>query len=156
MDGIVMKELEQIKSVCPACYQEGKINKIDAKIVEEDEKVWIIKKCINHGSFKDIYFGDINIYKKWMKYLVDGKEAPDVKTKLFNQPSLYNKHKSQSVLTNLLITNRCDLRCSYCFMNAGASGVVYEPSLDQINKLLIQAREEKPMGSIPAYHKPVA
>jgi hypothetical protein len=32
-------------------------------------------------------------------------------------------------------------------MNAGASGVVYEPSLEQIRKLMIQARNERPMGS---------
>ena len=142
-----MKELEKIESVCPACYQEGKIQKIDAKIIEQDGKVWITKKCKKHGSFKDIYFGDFTIYEKWMKYKIDGKDSPDVKTKLFDHPILYDKHKSQSILTNLLITNRCDLRCSYCFMNAGASGVVYEPSLDQIRELLIQARNERPMGS---------
>lgn len=142
-----MKELEKIKSVCPACYQEGRVQRIDAKIIEQDGKVWITKKCKEHGLFKDIYFGDFELYKKWMKYKIDGKDAPDVKTKLFDYPVLYNKHKSQSILTNLLITNRCDLRCSYCFMNAGASGVVYEPSLDQIRDLLIQARNERPMGS---------
>jgi len=142
-----MKELEKIKSVCPACYQEGRVQKIDAKIIEEGGKVWITKKCKKHGSFKEIYFGDFALYKKWMKYKIDGKDAPDVKTKLFDYPVLYNKHKSQSILTNLLITNRCDLRCSYCFMNAGASGVVYEPSLDQIRDLLMQARNERPMGS---------
>jgi len=142
-----MKELEKTKSVCPACYQEGKIQNIDAKIVEQKGKVWITKKCKKHGSFKEIYFGDADLYKKWMKYKVDGTDAPDVKTKLFDHPALYKQHKSQSVLTNLLITNRCNLRCSYCFMNAGASGTVYEPTLDQIRELLIQARNERPMGS---------
>ena len=142
-----MKELEKTKSICPACYQEGKINKIDAKIIEEKGKVWISKKCKKHGEFKDIYFGDVSLYKKWIKYKVDGRNSPDVKTKLYDYPALYSTHKSQSVLTNLLITNRCDLRCSYCFMNAGASGVVYEPSLDQIRKLMIQTRSEKPIGS---------
>ena len=142
-----MKELEKIKSVCPSCYQQGLIEKIDAKIVEEKGKVWIIKKCKKHGSFKDIYFGDYKIYKKWMKYKIDGTNSPDVKTKILDSPSLYDIHKSQTVLTNLLVTNRCDLRCSYCFMNAGASGVVYEPSLEQIRKLMIQARNEQPMGS---------
>lgn len=142
-----MKELENIKSVCPACYQEGKIQKIDAKIIEEDGKVYIAKECEKHGSFKDIYFSDVNLYKKWMKYKVTGKSAPDVKTKVFDEPALYDVHKSQSVLTNLLATNRCDLRCNYCFMNAGASGVVYEPTLDQIRDLMIQARNERPMGS---------
>ena len=38
-----MKELEKTTSVCPACYQEGKIQKIDAQIVEEDGKIWITK-----------------------------------------------------------------------------------------------------------------
>ena len=142
-----MKELEKIKSVCPACYQEGKIKKIDAKIVEEDGKVYITKECDIHGPFKDIYFSDANLYKKWMKYTVTGSLAPDVKTKIFDEPALYDEHKSQSVLTNLLVTNRCDLRCSYCFMNAGASGRVYEPTMDQLRDLMIQARNERPMGS---------
>ena len=142
-----MKELEKISSVCPACFQEGKIHKIDAKVIEEDGKVYIVKECEKHGSFKDIYFSDVNVYKRWMKYKVTGKPAPDVKTKVFDEPALYDEHKSQSVLTNLLVTNRCDLRCNYCFMNAGASGRVYEPTLDQIRDLMIQARNERPMGS---------
>jgi len=142
-----MKELEKTYSVCPACYKEGKIRKIPALIVEDGGKVWITKKCDKHGSFKDIYFNDYNLYKRWMKYVVTGKPAPDVKTKVFDEPALYDEHKSQSVLTNLLLTNRCDLRCSYCFMNAGASGKVYEPTIEQIRKMLIQARNERPIGS---------
>ena len=142
-----MKELENIKSVCPTCYQQGSIKEINAKIIEEKGKVWITKNCDKHGYFKDIYFNDSKIYKKWMKFKIDGKDYPEIKTKILDSPSLYNTHKSQTVLTNLLVTNRCDLRCSYCFMNAGASGVVYEPSLDQIKKLMIQARNQKPMGS---------
>jgi len=142
-----MKELETTISICPACYGEGTIKKIDAQIVEDDGKVWITKTCDIHGFFKDIYFSDALLYKKWIKYKVTGKSSPDVKTSLFGEPALYDEHKSQSVLTNLLITNRCNLRCSYCFMNAGASGVVYEPTLDQLRDLMIQARKERPLGS---------
>jgi len=142
-----MKVLEETISVCPAHYQEGKIHKVNAKIIEEDGKVYIWKKCDEHGEFKDIYFGDSKLYKKWIKYKVTGKEAPDVKTHIFDEPVLYDMHKSQSVLTNLLVTNRCDLRCSYCFMNAGASGRVYEPTIEQLRELMIQARNERPMGS---------
>ncbi len=142
-----MKQLEETESICPACYRDGKVNKIPAEIVEEDGKVYIKKTCPEHGEFKDIYFGDSNLYKKWMKYLVTGMDSPDVKTDLFDHPALYDIHKSQSVLTNLLVTNRCNLRCSYCFMNAGASGYVYEPSLEELRKLMIQARNEHPMGS---------
>jgi uncharacterized radical SAM superfamily Fe-S cluster-containing enzyme len=142
-----MKELEKTYSVCPACYQEGKIKKISATIVEENGKIWITKECDKHGSFKDIYFGDVSLYNRWMKYKVTGRSSPDVKTKIFDEPVLYDEHKSQTVLTNLLVTNRCNLRCSYCFMNAGASGYVYEPTLEEIRQMLQQARNERPMGS---------
>lgn len=142
-----MKELEKIESVCPKCYQEGKIQKIPGKIVEKDKKVWITKECKKHGSFKDIYFGDVDMYKKWMRYKVTGETVPDVKISLFKDPPLYPEHKSQTVLTNLMATNRCNLRCNYCFMNAGAAGYVYEPTLDQIRELMLQARNERPIGS---------
>ena len=142
-----MKELEDIISVCPACYQEGKIVKINGKIIEEGGKVYITKKCKKHGDFKDIYFSDSEVYHRWMKYKVTGNPAPDVKTHVLDEPILYDEHKSQSVLTNLLITNRCDLRCSYCFMNAGASGHVYEPTIDELRELMLQARNQEPMGS---------
>lgn len=142
-----MKELEKTFSVCPACYQAGNINKIPATIVEEYGKVWITKKCNKHGSFKDIYFGDVKLYNRWMKYKVTGEVSPDVKTTIGNKAGLYDYHKSQTVLTNLLVTNRCNLRCSYCFMNAGVSGRVYEPTLDHIRILLLQARNARPMGS---------
>jgi len=142
-----MKELEKTYSVCPACYQDGKIKKISATIVEENGKIWITKECDKHGSFKDIYFGDVSLYNRWMKYKVTGRSSPDVKTKIFDEPVLYDEHKSQTVLTNLLVTNRCNLRCSYCFMNAGASGYVYEPTLEEIKQMLQQARNERPLGS---------
>ncbi len=142
-----MAVLEKTESICPGCYKEGIIKKIDAEIIEEDGKVFIQKTCEEHGTFKDIYFDDVDLYKKWIKYKVTGIDSPDVKTQVLDFPSLYDIHKSQSVLTNLLVTNRCDLRCSYCFMNAGASGAVYEPSLEEIRKLMVQARNEHPLGS---------
>jgi uncharacterized radical SAM superfamily Fe-S cluster-containing enzyme len=142
-----MVELEKTSSICPACYQDGTIKKIDASIVKESGKVFIKKKCDKHGDFKDIYFSDLAIYNKWIKYKITGVESPDVKIKVFDEPALYDMHKSQTVLTNLLITNRCDLRCSYCFMNAGASGRVYEPTMEQIKDMMIQARNTRPIGS---------
>jgi uncharacterized radical SAM superfamily Fe-S cluster-containing enzyme len=142
-----MKILENTESICPGCYQDGVIQKIDAEIIEEKGKVWMKKTCDKHGTFKEIYFSDIDIYKKWFQYSTPAVKSPDVKTSVLNFPSLYNMHESQSVLTNLLITNRCDLRCSYCFMNAGSAGHVYEPSLKDIKKLMLQARNERPMGS---------
>jgi len=144
-----MKVLEKTESVCPECLKEGKIKKIPAEIVEEAGKVYMDKKCEKHGAFRDTVFSDSKLYHKWVKYGVtgDGISNKEIKHYISPEGKLYEKHHSQSVLTNLLLTNRCDLRCSYCFMNAGASGNVYEPSLEQLKKMMEQVREEEPVPS---------
>ncbi len=140
------KLLEKTKSICPECFKQGKIKKIDAQIIEEDGKVWMKKECPVHGAFKSIYFSDSKFYSKWIKYQVTGKGPDNVKIKPLPEPSkLYPKHFSQTVLANLMVTNRCNLRCSYCFMNAGAAGYIYEPSLPMLKKMMKQVREEKPV-----------
>ena len=110
-----MKELEKTYSVCPVCFFEGKIQKIDASIIEEEEKIWIIKHCQKHGSFKEIYFGDVQLYKRWMKYKVTMKAVSYVKTSLLEDPPLYDEHTSQTMLTNLIVTNRTNLQWDKAF-----------------------------------------
>ncbi|MCD6477510.1 MAG: radical SAM protein [Candidatus Aenigmarchaeota archaeon] len=145
----MIKILEKTESVCPECLKEDKINKIPAELIEEDGKIYLRKKCKKHGSFKAIVFSDAKLYHKWIKYKVDGDGVSNMEIKSWLSPKekLYPKHLSQSVLTNIMLTNRCNLRCKYCFMNAGASGYVYEPTLEEIRKLMKQARDEKPVGS---------
>jgi uncharacterized radical SAM superfamily Fe-S cluster-containing enzyme len=141
-----MKKLERTQSICPKCFKDKKIRKIDAYITEQDGKIWIEKECPEHGHFKSIYFNDAKLYRKWMKYYVTGRGVDNVKIE--NLPeglSLYPKHFSQTLLANLMVTNRCNLRCSYCFMNAGAAGYIYEPSLEMLKKMMQAVRQEKPV-----------
>lgn len=138
---------EQTKSVCPECFKDGKIETIPAEIVKEDGKIWIKKECPEHGGFKSIVFEDPNLYEKWNKYEVTGEGPENISSLPFSDKELYSKHFSQSVLSNLFVTNRCNLRCSYCFANSGAEGFVYEPSLEELRDMMKQVREEKPVGS---------
>jgi len=143
---------EEVESVCPECYRkDGKINNIPGEIVVEDDgKVYLEKECEKHGEFKAIYWDDVDIYEKIMEYEVEGPgiDNPQVDgTSCPQDCGLCKRHKSQSVLTNLFVTNRCDLRCSYCFANAGAEGFVYEPSLEELREQMEQVRNEKPVPS---------
>ena len=142
-----MKILEKTESICPTCFHEGNLQKIDASIIEDNEKVWITKVCQKHGSFKEIFFGDVNLYKRWMKFKIKGKPVSYVQTSLFNDSELYEEHISQTMLTNLVVTNRCNLRNNKNFLNANTTDYVYEPSLDQLRDLMQQTRAEKPIGS---------
>jgi uncharacterized radical SAM superfamily Fe-S cluster-containing enzyme len=142
-----MKMVENTESVCPLCFQEGKINKINAQLIEDEKKIWMLKKCPTHGSFRELYFNDEDVYNKLMTHKVTGPPVPEIKTSLFDDPPLYAVHLSQPVLTNLVVTNRSNQYCTDCSMNAVDAGYVYEPSIEQLTKLMRQSKGGTPPGS---------
>ncbi len=131
-------------SLCPVC-----VKKIPASVFVKNGKVWIEKKCSKHGKFKEIYFSDAEMYNKFRKFGYNGKGVSNLNTKSTgNCPfdcGLCSSHKSQTCLANIVVTNRCELRCWYCFYYAKEGGSVYEPSLSQIREMLRVGREEKPV-----------
>ena len=58
---------------------------------------------------------------------------------------LCDHHHSQTLLANIDLTNRCNLDCDFCFANARACGFVYEPSFDDVVRMLDLLRSEKPV-----------
>ena len=52
------------------------------------------------------------------------------------------RHKNHTALANLVVTNRCDLSCWYCFFYAEKMGYVYEPTLKQIREMIRQYKKE--------------
>ncbi|NOZ82096.1 MAG: radical SAM protein [Candidatus Micrarchaeota archaeon] len=133
-------------SLCPEC-----LRIIKARIFERDGKVWISKKCPKHGIFEDLYWGDAESYRKVWKFSHDGKgiKNPNVKIKNPVCPrncGLCKLHRTHSALGNIVVTNRCDLQCFYCFFYARAMGYVYEPDLEKIREMLRLLKNEKPVG----------
>ena len=129
---------KETKSLCPVC---SKV--IPATIYEEDGKIWYKKTCPEHGEFKDIYYGDAEVWhwmEKWGTILDGiGPEYP----KIFN--GFEDHHYSLTALANLDLTNRCNLRCPICFANANAAGYVYEPDFDTVVKMMELLRAERPV-----------
>ncbi|MBI5332234.1 MAG: radical SAM protein [Candidatus Aenigmarchaeota archaeon] len=139
--------IKKTASLCPKC-----LKLLGADIFEKDGKVWIKKKCDRHGEFLDLYFGDYGLYKRFEKWAHDGKGISNPKIGKKNAVcpmdcGLCNMHKSHTALGNIVVTNRCDLRCFYCFFYAKAMGYVYEPSLDQIRQMLKSMKNTKPVGA---------
>ncbi|OQX85741.1 MAG: hypothetical protein B6D55_06995 [Candidatus Omnitrophica bacterium 4484_70.2] len=128
-------------SVCPECLKRGQIKKLKAERKQEEGGVYLVKECPEHGKFKSIISDEPKQYEKFQNYWETGSN------KSVETFGLYDEHKSQTVLTNLFVTNRCELRCAYCFANSGAEGFVYEPSLKEIEKMMKKARSVKPVPS---------
>jgi uncharacterized radical SAM superfamily Fe-S cluster-containing enzyme len=139
-----LKNIKQTKSICPECFKV-----LDATIFEENNKVFIKKECSEHGFFKEIYWSDFNQYERALKYEYIGKGLQNPRTeKKLGCPydcGICPQHKSHTVLAIIDVTNRCNLRCSVCFATAGTTGYVYEPSQEEIKKMLINLRNNEPV-----------
>jgi len=141
--GIKMK-IKDTESLCPEC-----LKKIPAEIYEEQGKVYIKKICVDHGEWKDLYWGDYKQYKRAQKYEAHGKKLSNPRTKKVNECpydcGICPEHKSPTVLAIIDVTNRCNLRCPICFAHAGAAGYLYEPSNEEIRKIMENLRANKPV-----------
>jgi uncharacterized radical SAM superfamily Fe-S cluster-containing enzyme len=140
--------IKMTQSICPECNRI-----IEAQIFERDSKVYMRKVCPVHGETEELYFGDYDMYRRFSAYWDDGKkqEAPNVKMDKCQCPTncgLCTNHLSHTGLANIIVTNRCDLTCWYCFfyVKKGLEGAyVYEPTLDQIRDMVRTLRAERPV-----------
>jgi len=134
------------ESLCPKC-----LKKIPADLVEENNKILIKKECPEHGKFEDIYWWDVDNYKRTMTFQNDGTGVDNPRTERDKgcpyDCGLCDEHKSQTVLGIVDVTNRCNLNCPVCFANANSTGRVYEPSKEQIREMLRNLRNNKPIPS---------
>ena len=135
------------RSLCPECH-----DIIDAKIFEENGKVMIAKECPNHGKFKDVYWSNVDLYLKAEKYAYDGDGVENPRTEVTTECpgncGLCSEHLTHTALGNLDLTNRCNLKCPICFVNANAAGYIYEPSFDDVVKMMENLRANRPVPTI--------
>jgi len=141
--------VRQTQSICPEC------NKVlPALIFEREGKVYMKKTCPEHGETEEIYYGSYEMYKRFSRYWRDGKSvrAPNAPLDVASCPAncgLCADHLSHTGLSNINVTNRCDMTCWYCFafVNKGLEGAyVYEPSLGQIREMAKSLRSERPVA----------
>ena len=147
-------------SLCPKCIPEirqrlwtassdykillnEKVGEIKATIIERDGKILMVKECPKHGHFEDL----MSIDPAFFKHLEDVFPGRDIRAhndeKLHNHGTSTITHGRGSVLT-IDLTNRCNMMCDPCFMDANQVGFVHELSWEDIQTLLDNAISIKP------------
>jgi tetraether lipid synthase len=147
-------------SLCPACVKEARekiingeedyrslitdhVGEIKATILERNGQVWMVKDCPKHGKFEDMMAKDVK-FLEWIE-----KNFPGRDIRAHNDERLHNhgtstiKHGRGSVLT-VDLTNRCNMMCDPCFMDANQVGYVHELSWEEIQEIMRNALEIKP------------
>ncbi|HEU5400904.1 MAG TPA: radical SAM protein [Terriglobales bacterium] len=147
-------------SLCPKCVPEirkdildGKlpyevllnqpIGEIKATIIERDGKILMVKDCPKHGHFEDVMAIDVDFFR----HLEEVFPGRDIRAhndeKLHNHGTSTVKYGRGSVLT-VDLTNRCNMMCDPCFMDANQVGFVHELTWEEIKMVLDNAISIKP------------
>ncbi|MCF3109761.1 radical SAM protein [Niabella sp. CC-SYL272] len=101
-------------SLCSTC-----LKRVDAKIVFEDNKVYMLKNCATHGFEKVLIATDVEYYKNIRNYNKPSETPLQFNTKThYGCPydcGLCADHEQHSCLTVVEITDRCNLTCPTCY-----------------------------------------
>src|SRR5580700_10639757 len=142
----------QTDSLCPACVKEAreaiiagkkdwrdlmheKVGEIKAQIIERDDQIWMIKDCPIHGHYEDMMAIDAK-FLDWIEKQFPGRDIP-----AHNDEDLH-KHGSSTVrygrgsVLTVDLTNRCNMMCDPCFMDANQVGYVHELGWDEVKQIL--------------------
>ncbi len=100
--------IRRTRSVCPVCLRQ-----IPAERVLRDGAIYLEKRCPEHGDFSAVVWRGREDFQGWIGGLPEIGEGENQ-----NCPAacgLCPEHKRDTCCVLLEITDRCDLRCRYCF-----------------------------------------
>jgi 7,8-dihydro-6-hydroxymethylpterin dimethyltransferase len=124
-----------VLSICSTCYR-----KVEGKTVFQDDKVFLLKACPQHGTEKVLIADDVDYYRRCREVFLKPPEMPLV----YNTPvrwgcpydcGLCTDHEQHSCLTLVEICDYCNLRCPVCYAESGPERQQFR-SLEQVEKML--------------------
>jgi uncharacterized radical SAM superfamily Fe-S cluster-containing enzyme len=148
------------KSLCPECNREA-VNSvlhhqkgldtfiedpgvIDAQLVEEAGRILMRKACDKHGPLEDVISSDADFTKR-MESLYFGQDYDRSDSAARSASGCAcSVEKGRGCFLIVDLTNRCNMKCSPCFMDANNLGYVNEMTLEEVKQIFDNARAIKP------------
>jgi uncharacterized radical SAM superfamily Fe-S cluster-containing enzyme len=150
----------QTDSLCPQCVKEAreaiitgrkdwrdlmheKVGEIKAQIVERDGQIWMVKDCPQHGHYEDLMAVDSS-FLRWIESQFPGRDIPAHNDEGLHNAGSSNVRYGRGAVLTVDLTNRCNMMCDPCFMDANQVGYVHELSWEEIQEILDNAVKIKP------------
>src|SRR5581483_4761843 len=125
---------ELTSSLCATC-----LRKVEAKVVIEDDRVYLHKWCPEHRFQKVLISTDAEYYKLSRQTLKPGQMPLKFNTPIkYGCPydcGLCSDHEQHSCLTLVEICDYCNLRCPVCYAASGPDRQQFR-SLEHIEQML--------------------
>ncbi|WP_343602850.1 radical SAM protein [Mycobacterium sp.] len=153
--------IEYTKSICPVCKVV-----VDAQVNIRDAKVYLRKRCRDHGDFEALVYGDAEMYMDAARFNKPGTLPLQFQTEIRDGcPSdcgLCPDHKQHACLGLIEVNSHCNLDCPICFADSGHQPDGYAITMAQCDRMLdaLVAAEGEPevvmfSGGEPTIHKQI-
>lgn len=123
---------ELTRSICPECRRV-----IDAQILLRDNKVYMRKRCPEHGLFEALVYGDAQAYTDSVKFNKPGTIPLEFSTEIVHgcphDCGLCPDHQQHACVGIIEVNSACDMDCPLCFADAGAG---YNLTLEEVEEIL--------------------
>lgn len=134
MDSRVLFKTE---SLCPDC-----LKKVPAYYEIKENKVYLNKRCPEHGKYSVLFWRDGDLYKEFY-----AQSVHDDKNKNYSDESkgcpfdcgLCSQHEGGVCTAVVEVTERCNLKCNICF--ADSNNEFKDPNMDDIKNMFKTAKK---------------
>jgi uncharacterized radical SAM superfamily Fe-S cluster-containing enzyme len=147
-------------SLCPRCVMEtrgqilrgernvsdlvsGHLGEIKATLYEQDGGIRVRKTCREHGTFDDLISIDAEFSRR-IESRFPGRDFDTLGDQLIHRHGTSSIKYGRGAVLTVDLTNRCNMMCSPCFMDANQVGYVHELTLEEIQKILDDSVSFKP------------
>jgi uncharacterized radical SAM superfamily Fe-S cluster-containing enzyme len=123
---------ELTRSICPECQRV-----IDAKILLRDNKVYMHKRCPEHGNFEALVYSDAQTYVSSAKFNKPGTIPLHFSTQVNHgcphDCGLCPDHQQHACLGIIEVNSACNMDCPLCFADAGRG---FNLTLEEVEAIL--------------------
>lgn len=123
--------IEYTKSICPVCKVV-----VDAEVNIRDARVYLRKRCREHGQFEALLYSDATMYLDSMRFNKPGSIPLETATEADRGCPLdcgfCPEHKQHACLGILEVNSGCNLDCPLCFADSGHQPDGFSLDHDQV------------------------
>ncbi|WHX47055.1 radical SAM protein [Paenibacillus woosongensis] len=125
---------ELTNSICSKC-----LKKVEAKVIIENDCVYLSKYCFEHGREKVLISTDVEYYKRCREFI-----KPSEMPQHWNTPIRYGcpydcglcpDHEQHSCLSIVEIIDQCNLKCPICYADSSPDKKLWR-SLEEVERML--------------------
>ena len=150
-------------SLCPECNREAveavtrgessvddfreRPGIIAAEIIEEAGRILMRKACEKHGPFEDVLSNHPAFFRR-IESLGFGQDFDCAGDEAVHDHGVNSIRTGRGTYLIVDLTNRCNMFCSPCYMDANGAGYVHELDMQDVTALFERARSFKPKREI--------